>query len=181
MKKFLFVLVLSIVSFTVFSQEFDLGVKGGVNFSTLSDASGFSNRTGFVLGGFIGGKFNEDWGGQVDILYSQQGAEFDLGKFNTDYITIPAVLKYYIAKKINLQLGTQLGILIKNDTQQTVNSLTTKIDTNNFDLSGVAGLGIDLPLNLRLEGRYSFGFLDVPRLSNGKNAVVTLSVGLSFL
>ncbi len=181
MKKFLFVLVLSLVYFTGFSQGFELGIKAGVNFATIRDASGFSNRTGFVIGGFVGGKFNDDWGIQADVLYSQQGGDFDLGEFDTDYINIPVVLEFYLAKRIQVHAGPQFGFLINDNAKTIAGNLISDIKTNSTDISGVVGVGVDLPLNLRLEGRYNFGFTDVPENAKGKNSVVTLSVGMSFL
>jgi hypothetical protein len=57
------------------------------------------------------------------------------------------------------------------------------IAVNDFDVSAVVGLGYDVPLGLRLEARYNFGFSDVIDVegASGKNSVVTLSVGYSFL
>jgi hypothetical protein len=181
MKKFFLVVVGLFFSLSVFSQQgFELGVKGGVNFATLQDASGFSNKTGFVLGGFIGGKIAEDWGVQLDVLYSQQGAEFDLGTFDTDYINIPVVLEFYLAKRIQIHAGPQFGFLVDNQTQTVAGNIISDIQTNTTDISGVVGVGLDLPLNLRVEGRYNFGFTDVPEDFDARNSVVTLSLGLSF-
>ena len=47
--------------------------------------------------------------------------------------------------------------------------------------SGILGVGYDLPFGLRVDGRYNFGFTDVLKDISGKNSVVTLAVGFSFL
>ena len=180
MKNVLIVLTL-IVSTSLFAQGVDFGIKAGVNFANITDASGLDNRTGFVAGIFLGGKFNDNLGIQADLLYSQQGAKFNAGDFNLDYVNVPIVLKYFVAQGLNIQLGPQFGVIINDDAQTVIGETINDIATNNFDISGVVGLGYDLPMGIRLDGRYNFGLTDVPESGKGKNSVITLSVGYSFL
>ena len=51
---------------------------------------------------------------QGDVLYSQQGAEFDLGKVDLDYVNVPIVFKYYLVKRLNLHVGPQFGFLVSD-------------------------------------------------------------------
>lgn len=181
MKKYLILLIVFISAGSISAQGLDFGVKAGVNFSSIRDASGLDNRTGFVAGVFVGGKINDKIGAQADLLYSQQGAEFELGDFNLDYLNIPIVLKYYLTNNFNLQVGPQFGVVINDEAQTVVGETINDIAANNFDMSAVVGLGVDIPFGLRLEGRYNFGLSDVSKDADGKNSVVTLSVGYSFL
>ncbi len=181
MKKLIFFFIGLMACTSVSAQGIDFGVKAGVNFANITDASGLSNRTGFVAGVFLGGKFNDKIGLQADLLYSQQGAEFNLGDFNVDYVNVPIVLKYYLSGGFHVQLGPQFGVIVNDDTQTVVGETINDIATNDFDISGVLGLGFDLPMGLRIDGRYNFGLSDVPDQSSGKNSVVTLSLGYSFL
>ena len=51
-----------------------------------------------------------------------------------------------------------------------------------MDIAGVVGLGLDLPLGFRIDGRYNFGLTEIlPDVSGLKNNVFSLSVGWSFL
>ncbi|WP_203295869.1 porin family protein [Luteirhabdus pelagi] len=184
MKNLIIGVFCALFSITAIGQGLDFGVKAGVNFATITDATGLDNRTGFVGGIFIGGKFNDNIGIQADLLYSQQGAEFELGEFNLDYVNVPIVLKYYLGDVFNIQVGPQFGILVNDEAQTVVGEVINDLATNEFDLSGVVGLGADLPLGLRVEGRYNFGLTDIPdepEFNKGKNSVITLSVGYSFL
>ncbi|HBR53763.1 MAG TPA: outer membrane channel superfamily protein [Flavobacteriaceae bacterium] len=185
MKKVFLVCALVFMAANVSAQGIDFGVKAGVNFASISDAQGLdlSNRTGIVVGAFVGGKFSDRFGIQADLLYSQQGAEFDAGEFNLDYVNVPIVAKIYLVKGFHVQAGPQFGVVVNDDTQTVIGEVINDIAVNDFDVSGVVGLGYDVPLGLRLEGRYNFGFSDVPEApgSSGKNSVVTLSVGYSFL
>lgn len=181
MKKIVLIALLGLFGLTTQAQGLDFGIKAGVNFATLTDASGLDNRTGFVAGFFAGGKLNDNLGLQVEALYSQQGAEFDIGSFDLNYINVPILLKYYISGGLNAQLGPQLGILIDDDTQSVVGEVINDISVNDFDVAGVVGLGYDFPMGIRVDGRYQFGLTDVPDTGNGKNSVITLALGYSFL
>jgi hypothetical protein len=173
-------LIVSILffSFGAHAQGIDLGIKGGVNFSNITDASGLSNRTGFVFGAFAGIKFNDKLGIQGDLLYSQQGAELDPEAIDLNYVNIPVVLRYFIFKGLNLQAGPQFGFVIDDNVKEISNNFT---EAESFDLTGVVGVGYDLPLGLRVDGRYNFGLTDVFNNTSGKNSIVTLAVGYSFL
>lgn len=186
MKKLLIVMFTIGLSSQAFAQGIDFGIKAGVNFSSITDATGLDNRTGFVAGIFVGGKLGDKLGVQADLLYSQQGAEFSAGEFNLDYVNVPIVLKYFVTDVIHLHGGPQFGVLINDEVQTVVGETINDIATKNFDLSGVVGVGLDLPMGIRVDGRYNFGLSDVPddpelEFTKGKNSVITLSVGYSFL
>jgi hypothetical protein len=186
MKKLLILVLTVLLSSQAFSQGLDFGIKAGVNFSTLTDATGLDNRTGFVAGLFIGGKLGDTFGIQADLLYSQQGAEFNAGNFDLNYINVPIVLKYFVTDKFHIHAGPQFGVLIDENAQTVLGTVIDKIGTKDTDVSAVVGAGLDLPFGIRLDGRYSFGLTDVPDdfekgITKGKNSVITLSVGYSFL
>ena len=97
--KLLFILLF--VSQLNHAQDIDFGVKLGANFATLNDASNASNKTGFVGGVFANLKFGKI-GIQPELLYSQQGAEFDAFDFDLNYINVPVMLKYYLIGGLNV-------------------------------------------------------------------------------
>ncbi|MGB0789224.1 MAG: porin family protein [Marinirhabdus sp.] len=186
MKKFLLFFAVVGLCFSGAAQSLDLGVKAGINFANITDASGLENRTGFVAGGFVGARFNERLGLQADLLYSQQGAEFNAGDFDLTYVNVPIVLKIYLIDGLNLQAGPQFGILVDEESRTVLGETINDIATKDYDLTGVVGLGLDVPMGLRAEARYGFGLSNVfegdqAGYSSGKNSVVTLSLGYSFL
>lgn len=185
-KVILSIICMLFISAGIKAQGLDFGVKAGVNFANITDASNLSGRTGFVAGIFLGGKLNDNLGLQGELLYSQQGAEFELGNFNLDYVNVPVLIKYYVAQGLNIQAGPQFGVVVNDDVNATIlGEIIDDLGTNDFDISGVIGLGYDLPMGIRVSGRYNFGLSDVPDDSrfatSGKNSVVTLAVGYSFL
>lgn len=171
MKKIIFLILLVLFTTKSFSQGVDLGIKVGANFASLTDD--VETRTGLNFGGFATIKFNDKIALQGDLLYSQQGAELlDIGKVDLDYMNVPVVLKYYLVKKLNIQVGPQFGFLVNDD----------DLNTESMDIAGVVGLGLDLPLGFRIDGRYNFGLTEIfPDVSGLKNNVLSLSVGWSIL
>jgi hypothetical protein len=160
-------------SLNAMAQGIDLGVKTGINFASLSDVESSDNKTGYTFGLFAGIKFTKKIGIQADVLYSAQGIK-DL---DLNYLNVPIVLRYFIFKKLNVQVGPQFGFVVDDNLSDIFNG---DVESNSFDMSGVVGLGYDLPLGFRVAGIYNFGFKDaVDNL--GKNNVFNLSVGYSFL
>lgn len=180
MKKLIAVITLFIGT-TAFSQEIDLGVKAGANFANVSDVDDLSSKTGFQAGVFAGIKFSDKIGIQADLLYSQQGAEFDAGEFDLSYVNVPVVLKYYIVQGLNLQAGPQFGFIV--DDKISLDVFGDIADAEKADVSGIVGAGYDFPFGVRVDARYNFGFTDVSEDVEGtnKNSVFSVALGYSFL
>ena len=181
MKKVLILLAITLSSTTFYAQDLDLGIKAGMNFSNITDATGLSNRTGFVFGAFAGAKLGDKVGIQGDLLYSQQGAEFDGGEIDLNYVNVPVVLKYFLTESIHIHGGPQFGFVVDDNVKSVFQDIEEGVDSKSFDLTGVIGVGVDLPFGIRLDGRYNFGLTDVFDGGDGKNSVITLSAGYSFL
>ena len=178
------------------AQGLDFGVKLGFNFANVDGIEDFEQRTGLSAGFFAGARLGDKLGLQVDALYSQQGAEVGqtysdiVQDFNLDYISIPVVVKYYITENLNIHAGPQIGILL-NDETSVVGQVFDNIGTDSVDWLGTLGLGLDLPLGLRAEARYSFGLKRVvdgsvsipslPEIQEGRTRMTTLSIGYSWL
>ncbi|MDN3723420.1 porin family protein [Aequorivita sp. SDUM287046] len=184
MKKLIVVFITLFIGTVSFSQELDLGIKAGVNFANISDVNDLSSKTGFQAGVFAGIKFSEKIGIQADVLYSQQGAEFDAGKFDLNYINVPIVLKYYLVQGLNIQAGPQFGFIIDDDIYtDTFGTNSIEANAEKSEVAAVVGAGYDFPFGVRLDARYNFGLTDVSKTDNfeGKNNVFSLALGYSFL
>lgn len=181
MKKLIVVIAVLFMGTTAFSQGLDLGVKAGVNFANVSDVNDLSNKTGFQAGIFAGINFSDKLGIQADLLYSQQGAEFDAGKFDLSYVNVPVVLKYYLVQGLNLQAGPQFGFIV--DDKISLDVFGDIAEAEKADVSGVVGAGYDFPFGIRLDARYNFGLTDVTKEEDfkGKNQVFSIALGYSFL
>lgn len=177
MKKIL-IIAFAFISMSSFAQGLDFGIKAGANFSSIKDASEVSNKTGFLVGVFAGIKFSDKVGIQGDLLYSQQGADFDPEKIDLNYVNVPVVIKYFVVKGLNIQAGPQFGFIVDDNIGEVFGNIAK---AESFDLTGVIGLGYDFPLGIRADARYNFGLTDIFDGVDGKNSVVSLSLGYSFL
>ena len=185
MKNFIIIVFTVLLTTTTFGQGIDLGIKAGATFANLTGATDASTKTGFVGGAFLTIKFSDKIAIQGDLLYSQQGAKLELDDINLNYINFPIVFKYYIIKRINIQAGPQFGTVVNDN----LGEVFGPNDINSFDITGIVGIGIDLPLNLRITGRYGFGLSEISSIefegdskeTNSKNSVFSLTAGFSFL
>lgn len=175
MKKLILGVFAVFFAITSYAQGIDFGIKAGANFSTLTDATGLKNKTGFHGGLFLGLKFNDKIALQPELLYSQQGAEFDMGKIDLNYINVPVVVKYYLVQGLNIQMGPQFGFVVDDNISNAI------FEAEDFDVSGVIGAGYDFPFGIRLDARYNFGFTDVVKDTGSKNGVFSIALGYSFL
>lgn len=173
MKK-LFLLAIMLIGFTSISnaQRLKLGVKGGINLSTINGdnvPSNFDARTGYHIGvaAQIGlpGKFAL----QPEIIYSAQGSD-DL---DIDYVNVPILVKYKFLKFLSFEAGPQFGILVNDEYPET-------FETKSFDLSVAAGAGVEFG-KFFAQARYNYGFTDVVENNDIKNGTFQLSVGYYFL
>lgn len=171
----LFFIALMVLPLSNSAQSLDFGPKLGANFATFGDLSRLDNEIGFVGGAFLSLKFSKI-GIQTEVLYSQQGEDFEIDQFDLDYINIPVALKFYLIGGLNLQLGPQFGFLINDNV---IDDVVEGFETETFDLHAFGGLGLDLPLNLRVDARYIFDISDNFTEASFNNGFFSVAVGFT--
>ena len=186
--------------------SFGLQPKVGATLSTVS-ADDTKFKFGLVAG--IEGQYQiNDWFGlSAGVLYTQEGSKFknaDDLKLNLEYINIPVMAKFYVAKGLSLNVGLQPGFLTKSKIKVPASGLfyidETKISgdfdakdfTNKFDLSVPMSIAYELPMGLTFEARYTSGLTNVlknafdskastyDKTYKNKNEVFMLTVGYKF-
>ena len=191
--KILLLTVFAVVAIqSVYGQaQIAIGLKGGLNFASMTGStslsSAYSNRTGYHYGAYVLFKFTKI-GLQPEILFSKQGQKFTVNsqnyESNFDYISIPVMLKLYLAGGLNLQAGPQFSFLAsaKGDVINTsTNGVSTGQDLKNFanstDVSIALGAGWDLPFGLNIAARYNIGISDVNKQTGTVNPALVSSMG----
>ncbi|NMH28097.1 porin family protein [Flavobacterium silvaticum] len=182
------------------SRKPTFGVKGGVNFATVTggDFDSPDSRTSFHAGALAEFPLADIFSLQVEALYSGQGykADFsgsdgDKAEFQLDYINVPVLAKFYIVKGLSIEAGPQFSFLVHEEFDFNPNSGNGDIDLNNTDLDaenfefGVAGgLTFQTEFGLFASGRYNYGFTEIFRKTEGlddiHNSVFQISVGYKF-
>lgn len=169
MKKFLLSAVLLLAVCISARAQFNLGIKGGVNFSNM-DADNFhnSNITGYQVGVFarIGGGLYL----QPEAYISSTGGNFDSYQNNTTYnghvrftnLDVPLLVGLRFGPK-NLNLRVMAGPVynyILNTNENFSSNINGAFNDfghyNNSTFGYQAGVGIDLGA-LTIDGRYQGG------------------------
>lgn len=138
------------------------GVRGGLNFSTLTNIDDNNTKTDFYLGGLVNIKFNKYFSLQPELSYSRQGdkgrylenGNYRYINYELNYITVGAVAKFnFNGSGFHILAGPSLDFKIDDNY---INS-----NPEGFDLALVGGVGYTLPNGLTFEARIKQGFIDI--------------------
>jgi hypothetical protein len=200
MKKIIFVLLVVVISNTLYAQGFEFGVKGGADMHKL-DAAGFKSNFsfGYHVGVMAAIKLSKKISLQPEAYLSQvdvdTASDFrtvystsidSLRDIRLGYINIPLLLNYKLSKALALQAGPQFGILVTNE--GLVQSGKSALKKGDFSMVGGLQLNIS---SFAIYARYVVGLsnvreVDVATISaavdqkNWKNETIHLGVALKF-
>ena len=173
MKKVTMVLSVAVISFLLSSVNAQqaVGIKGGVNISSLS---GFDGRSRISAHGgvFLHHTINNNWCFQPELLYSGEGQRYVSGGVERTlalgYLQLPLMIQYYPAPQVYFEAGPQFGLLLSaqdkvDDYEEQINS---KDDFTQAQVALGLGIGYKASEKLILYGRYNFGLTDVSRFDN---------------
>lgn len=158
------------------------GFRIGATLGTLSGSFGAepSSSVGLVAGSFAHYALRNDFGAQVEVLYSQKGAQFEATTIEGEpfertlqatYLEIPVLLTYsprlstsigpvlYAGAAVGFEISEQIHERL-GDFEQTQGS----DDLTSPDLGVVVGLDVQLPvgsLDALLGARYTSGLRDL--------------------
>jgi hypothetical protein len=183
MKKILLLAVVTVLGFTNSNaQKIKLGVKGGLNFASVSgdNTQGIDVVTAFNFGVLSEIPISEKFSFQPELMYSGQGYSFNDDTIALSYMNIPLMGKYYLVKGLSVEAGPQIGFLFSAKNEKT----DVKDSFKTFDFGVNFGLGYKLNNGLNFGARYNLGLTDINDVDNSssknKNAVLQLSVGYFF-
>ncbi|MBD3582176.1 porin family protein [Flavobacterium selenitireducens] len=162
MKKLLTLIIALGCSIAYAQPKFTPGLRGGVNFSKISDTDlGF--KPDFYAGVFTGVKFNKYYTLQPEFGYSRQGAKGDFDyqsggqtvsediDISLQYFTVAIINKITFVDRVSILVGPTVDFLVYNSDNVSVNNYT--------DVGLTLGLGCRLVDGLELEFRVKKGFV----------------------
>ena len=166
-----------------------LGLKVGLNLANFGgDIENNAIRTSIHFGMVSEIIISDKFSFQPELLYSGQGFKNEsiLGysKEKYNYISLPLLAKYYVAKNLSIESGPQISFLISSKSKN--NDGNTDIsDTNVVDFGWNVGLGYEFKSGIFFQGRYNLGLTNVNAESNSdsnriSNSVFQISVGCLF-
>jgi len=159
MKNIFITIILIVFTLTSGFSQLKGGLKGGLNISDIIvtnranyfEGFSFNTRTSYHLGSYVKDEFSSHFGWQIEMLFSNKGyiLKTDEGSTNVslNYLNWPILLVYGIGKKIDLNAGVELGLLISGDDLY-----------NNFDMGIDVGVEYNFSEKVLLGFRYNHGF-----------------------
>lgn len=183
------VMMVLIFSVNITQAQFvSYGLKGGLNIANIggSDAGDAVPTTGIHVGGFLGLSLLGIVAAEGGVYFSQKG--YMVSGDNTgdlqvslNYIDIPVVVKFSPLPLVHFFAGPQVSYFLSGKSEQ--NGTENDIDNlRQLDMAVVAGVGMNLPMGLRLSAGYDYGFTTLIEDSplDMYNRVIKLTVGYKF-
>ena len=177
-------------------NEFRYGIKAGANFTGFHTENKTSlDNFGINIGGIAEIQLSELFSIQAELIYNRKGGLFNVNnasftQFFTvdtqlDYIDVPIQGKLSFIKNLSLDVGPQIGFLIKDKgeivSHENRNGENVKFrNINKIDLSLNCGLTYEFYDNLFMQARYNHGFTEIFDTWSDKNSAISLSVGYLF-
>jgi hypothetical protein len=162
------------------------GIKGGLSVSNYrGDVGSNSSKIGFHFGGIAKVKISEKFVLQPELLFSTQGAEFNLSKMvefkqNLSYVNLPVMAKYYVADKFSFEFGPQIGFLVSAKVIMDGEKTDIKDAFKPIDFAVDFGTGYDLTENISAGIRYNLGVSNNFNNFKTSNSVFMLSLDYKF-
>ena len=200
MKKSILIIAIAILGFgsSANAQEsWNFGIKGGLNFSTITGDyfNSPETRTGLNFGLLAEIPLSDKFSIQPEVLYSAQGYDFasidednifdndDNIEYQVDYISVPVLAEYYVIDGLSIQAGPSFNFKVNEELDYQPLEDAGDLDKDRFDsfgLNGVAGLEYKFNNGLFLNGRYNYGFTEVFEGSDAHNSVWQVGLGYMF-
>lgn len=177
--KRIFLIALLFISIGACAQNFQIGLKAGVNFSNFLGGR-FDTIQNSTLVGFHGGAFVRFMFGnfaiQPEAVISTQGAKLKHRGVSNDYkityVNIPVIFEYETDGGFLVEAGPQLGFKV----DESVPASTVENFAKGTDVAFDLGIGYHSKIGLGISGRYNIGISHVgdfeptainPDFSNG--------------
>lgn len=154
------IFAVSLFVFPSFGQS-GLGIKGGVNLTTISTDAGsfknnivesYANRTGFVFG--IYGRIGDKLYLQPEVMVASKGGEISINNQNykvkyTD-LDIPLLVGFKVIKTFRIMAGPVASIKVSED--ETLRNALKNVTGNPDDAFANASFGYQAGVGLKLMG-----------------------------
>ena len=198
MKKMMMIAAMMVATIAAKAQfepgTFSLQPKVGFNLSEIS-AKDSKFKAGLVAG--LEGQYqiNNWFALSAGLLYTQEGTKIKDSelKFNLEYLNIPVMAKFYVAKGLSLNAGLQLGFMTKGKLKGNGYNDDIKSICNKADFSIPLSIAYEFTNGLSFEARYTGGLTNVIKEEtikaagmsykwekDNKNEVFMLTIGYKF-
>mgnify|MGYP001569095309 CR=1 FL=1 len=169
-KGLIFILVMA--GFNAAAQDFNGGLKAGIDFSQVDgDRQEGYHKGGLIFGGFVSRKLSPRLNWQLEMIYimkgSKKGADslrgiYDYKRIGLNYVEMPMVMQVWYEKfKLYFEGGLSFGVLISSK-EEDENGTTTLIGPfNPFEFGLVAGASFIATPQLSASARFGYSILPI--------------------
>ena len=191
MKKLFLAVVAMMVSATTFAQnevgQLTIQPKVGVNIANITDSDDADPRIGLAAGAEFEYGITDNIGLSAGVLYSMQGAKASEESVDytlkLDYLNVPILANFYVAKGLALKLGVQPGFKLSSKVKGEASGVTAELEVEDgvksVDLSIPVGLSYQYQ-NIVFDARYNWGVTKIIEDSDSKHSVFQITVGYKF-
>lgn len=197
MKK-MFVLIAAAIVCMSASAQVQFGAKVGVDLTNFwGEGAEHGMKPSYQAGLLMEYKFTPSFAIAPEVVFASQGGKFkaldmnlfgiDLSKtvtFNTNYINVPVMLKYYVTPAFSIDLGPQVGFNVysKYSIEDIDNPIDIKDNTKGVDFGVGLGGTYNLSENAFVQARYTMGMTKVfdGDYNKEKNGNIQLAFGMKF-
>ena len=156
-------------------------------------------KPGYQAGAFLEYRFaNSPIAIAPEIVFAAQGGKFNVGEetgldfaknadvtYNTNYINIPVMLKFYATPSFSIDFGPQLGINVYSKATATAGDASVTADfsdgTNSVDFALGLGGTYNITSNAFLQARYTMGMTHVFKQGiDANNGNIQIAFGYRF-
>lgn len=193
MKKLVLLASMMLAFVTVNAQsgvgEFSLRPTVGMNIGFMTNADGSDPRFGLVAGAELEYQATDVLGISGGLLYSQQGAkmnDMDMdGTMKLDYINVPVLANFYVAKGFAFKVGVQPSFLVNDKAKASSSGASVEMGlgdlSKGFMLAVPIGLSYEFS-NIQLDARFNWGVTHAisDNYDSCNSNVVMITVGYKF-
>lgn len=196
MKKFFVLIAAAIVCMSA-SAQFQIGGKVGFDMTNFwgSDVE-HGMKPSYQAGLVMEYKFNPHFAIAPEVVFASQGGKFkvldlnlfglDVSKtvtYNTNYINVPVMFKYYVSPAFSIDLGPQVGFNVysKYSIEDVKEAVDLKDGTKGVDFGVGLGGTYNLTDNAFVQARYTLGLTKVFEGDGDcKNGNIQIAFGMKF-
>ena len=190
MKKLFLAVVAMMVSAATFAQnevgQLTIQPKVGVNIANITDADDADPRIGLAAGAEFEYGITDNIGLSAGVLYSMQGFKTtEEGvdcTLKLDYLNVPILANFYVAKGFAVKLGVQPGFKLSSKAKVKGSGASKEVDVDgvkSVDLSIPVGLSYQYQ-NIVFDARYNWGVTKIVDDADSKHSVFQITVGYKF-
>jgi hypothetical protein len=172
---------------TASAQNVNFGVKGGLNLYNIQNDNDvkYDTKVGFHVGMLFHIHVNTHFAIQPEILYSTQGAKFNVGNDEANlklaYANFPLMFQYMFNNGFRLEAGPQLGFLTNAKSELNGNESDVKDNIEKIDFAIGAGIGYINPSSgWGVDARYNHGLSNINENGPGNSYNRGFQIGVLY-